>query len=114
MMKGWQKDKTNGFCQTYAMMGYLKAKGIIEVEFHRGDFVYNAIALSLLNCVVVIAKIWSEVCKNHQKNIWWNQWKLNASELAEDINSILEHQEKYQADGLISYWLTDESTFPFE
>ena len=107
----WQLDKTNGLCQTYALMGFLIDNGILaNPPFVPGDYLTNAkIALMFIrdNCTKIISKVWNEICKTHSETTWYDEHKLNAGELSEDIDKIL------LDDHLIYDWLVNEHTYEF-
>lgn len=103
--KNWQMKDSHGFCQTYALMGYLgKTENFIE-----GNFTHNAqqVISFLRDQSPFIAAQFKATCDKNIEPIPFDEPKLNAREIEEDLSELLHKSNKK----FIGTWLTSETTF---
>lgn len=100
---GWQMKGTNGFCQTFAIMGYCGKTD----NFKEGDYTHNAIVVLrfIKTKAKAIAKYWKNTVINNYDNIAFDYEKLNATEIKEDIDCVIKNEV------FLRGWLSNETTF---
>ena len=109
----WQVDQSNGFCQTFALMGLLFDTGkISDPGLKKSAYRENTKrVLEFIRdyCLKEVASLWKKTCKLHRNDIWYDEHDLTSNELKEDINKLLEDETN-----LLEEWRTDQSTYIFE
>ena len=97
----WQSQSSNGFCQTYALMGYLnQTKGL-----KKGNYLDNAVnALRFLQTYsTLIASYWIDVCE--VAPFYFAYCYLTADEIEEDIEILLQDER------LLNHIIVDEIVY---
>lgn len=101
----WQIEKTDGLCQTFAIMGYLgKTAGL-----QPGKFTDNArAALQFLRAHTGdIAKYWRESAEDNYDAIAYDYPLLNKSEIKQDIDVLLDPKNE----AFVRRWLSSNITY---
>jgi len=101
----WQCKGTHGFCQTFAILGFLRKINKLKPN----NFVENTlVVLKFLKTKTrFLKKYWKETVQKHQKNIFFIDDELNATEISQDIDCVLADENRE----FISHWINNEFTY---
>ena len=101
--EGWQIPQTNGFCQTFAIMGF---KGKTN-ELKNKKYLDNTIkVLKFIKTISrSIEKYWKNTVLLNYNTVAFDYPDLNSKEIKEDIDCLI--QNEYFLQG----WLTNETVF---
>jgi hypothetical protein len=103
--KTWQLDKTNGFCQTFAIMGFLG----LTAELAPYKYMENIqICLNFLKTKrKYIQKHWKRIVNMYRDTLWFDDINLSSTEICKDIDRILLPENEM----FIQRWMTNEYVY---
>lgn len=108
----WQVSGSNGFCQTFSIMGYLgKTDGLVPGDYYKNNL--EALKFLLRN-YKLIWSYWEDVSKQLEKHIYFPDHRITQKKLRDSIQALIDLPELTLQKIITEEIVYDESAFQKE